>query len=73
MKIQGEQIFSVPTTSFAVSPSNEGYVLEYSADAISFTAIDEDTPAGEVAVFNDTAKGMVFRLRGNQSEVYIQY
>lgn len=73
IKITGEEPFQVLAHSFAVSPSNEGYTLEYSADGISFTAIEVNTPAGEVGVYNDIAKGMMFRLIGNQSEVYINY
>lgn len=73
MKITGEQIFSIPATGFAVSPSAEGYTLNYSADAVSFTPISEATPANEVGVFVDCAKGMCFKLVGNASEVYIQY
>lgn len=73
MRILGEEVFSVPTDKFAVSKSNEGYTLNYSADGVSFTAIDKACPANEVAVYNGLAKGMVFKLVGNASEVYIQY
>ena len=73
MKVQGEQIFSIPQTSFAISPSAEGYTLAYSADGINFTENDESTPAGETLVVNGCAKFMKYKLVGNQSEVLIQY
>lgn len=73
MKIQGEQIFSIPQNSFAISPSAEGYTLAYSADGINFTNNDEPTPAGETLVVNGCAKFMKYKLVGNQSEVLIQY
>lgn len=73
MKIQGEQIFGVPTTSFAVSASESGYTLNYSADGESFTAYEKETPANEVLVVNGVAKGMTFKLAGNASDVYVQY
>lgn len=73
MKIQGEQIFGVPTTSFAVGPSNEDYVLNYSADGVNFSPWSEETPAGETLVVSGFAKGMGFYLEGNASTVYIQY
>lgn len=73
MKVIGEQAFGIPATGFAVSPSTEGYTLAYSADGVSFTNIDTATPAGEVGVFVDAPKGMIYKLVGNNSEVYIQY
>ncbi len=73
MKISGEKTFSVPTNGFAVSPSAEGYTLQYSADGRDFTDYDEATPADEVLVVNGCPKNMSFKLKGNESDVYIQY
>lgn len=73
MKVQGENSFSVPEKSFAVSPSQEGYTLQYSANGVDFTDYSEATPANEVLVVNGTAKNMTYKLKGNQSLVYIQY
>lgn len=73
MKIKSEQIFSIPQTSFAISPSNEGYTLAYSADGTNFTEYDEPTPAGQTLVVNGCAKFMKYKLVGNASEVLIQY
>lgn len=73
MKVQGEQMFGVPTTSFAVSASTSGYTLAYSADGETFTEYTEPTPANEVLVVNGVAKGMTFKLVGNSDVVYVQY
>lgn len=73
MKIQGEQKFSVPENSFSVSPSAEGYTLEYSADGVDFTEYTEATPADEVLIVYGVSKHMTFKLKGNESEVFIQY
>lgn len=73
MKIQGEKVFSIPQTSFAISPSTEGYTLAYSADGTNFTLAEEPTPAGQTLVVNGCAKFMKYKLVGNQSEVLIQY
>ena len=73
MEITNEKRFSVPAHSFAVSPSESGYTLMYSANGEGFTAWSEATPANEVLVVNDIAKGMVFYLSGNTSTVEITY
>lgn len=73
MKITGEKPFQVLAHSFAVSPSNEGYTLNYSADGISYTAYGISTPAGENLLVTDAPKGCYWKLAGNQSEVIIQF
>lgn len=73
MKIQGEQIFGIPTNYFGISPSESGYTLEYSADGKNFTAWTQETPAGENAFVCHVPKGSSFRLSGNSGDVYIQY
>ena len=73
MKIQGEKPFQILAHSFAVSPSAEGYTLNYSADGIDFTAWADSTPADEVCMVINVAKGCYFKLVGNNSEVNIQY
>lgn len=73
MKVTNDEIFGIPTNSFAVSASETGYTLNYSADGESFTAYDKQTPAGEVLIVNGTPKGMTFKLDGNVGDVYIQY
>lgn len=73
MKITDEQIFGIPEKTFSVSASESGYTLAYSADGVSFTNHTEPTPANEVLIVNGVAKGMTFKLVGNQGDVYIQY
>jgi hypothetical protein len=71
-KVKGENSFQVMKQSFAVSPSNEEYVLHYSADGMSFTAWEEATPANETLVVNGHPEGMFFKLIGNNTDVIIQ-
>ena len=73
IKITGEQPFQVLATSFAVSPSAEGYTLNYSANGVEYTAWEEATSANEVLVVNGVAKLMYFKLVGNASDVDINY
>ena len=73
MIVNGENQFQVLAHSFAVSPSAEGYTLNYSADGITYSAWDEATPANEVLVVNGIAKEMYFKLVGNASNVNITY
>lgn len=69
---KGEQ-FQVLAHSFAVSPSNETYTLQYSADGKDFTDWSENTPANEVLVVNGIASGMYFKLKNNNSNVIITF
>lgn len=71
--ITGENQFQVLAHSFSVSPSNEGYTLNYSADGVNFTPWTEATPAEETLVVNGIGKNMWFKLAGNQSNVTITY
>lgn len=71
--ITGEQPFQVLAHSFGVSPSSNGYTLAYSADGVNYTEHTEATPANETLIVNGVAKGMYFRLSGNESSVKIQY
>ena len=71
--IKAEEQFQVLAHSFSVSPSNEGYTLNYSADGKDFTAYEEETPANEVLIVNGIAKNMWFKLVGNNSDVTINF
>lgn len=73
MLIQDEQIFSVPTNSFAVGGTEAGYTLAYSADGLTYTNYDKETPANETLVVNGVAKGMRFMLKNNVGAAYIQF
>lgn len=73
IKVQGEQPFQVMAHSFSVSPSSEGYTLNYSADGKEYTEYTDETPQDEVLIVNGIAKGMFFKLVGNNSEVNVCY
>ena len=72
MKITGEKAFSVPAESFAISASETGYTLQYSVDGETFTDWDEAVPADENVVVR-TTRGLIYRLEGNEGDVYISY
>lgn len=72
-KITGDTPFQVLAHSCAISPSEQGYTLNYSADGINYTAWDEATPANENLIVNGLAYGTYLRLSGNTSEVVINY
>lgn len=71
--IQGEQPFSPLAHSFGISASAEDYVLNYSSDGITYTALDETTPAGENHFVVDCPKGVFFKCVGNNSTLTINY
>ena len=70
--INAEEQFQVLVSSMIISPSNEGYTLNYSAAGENFTARSEATPAGESCIVNGIADGTYFKLVGNQSEVVVR-
>lgn len=72
-KITGEQPWQTINGNFSVSPSNEGYTLQYSADGSSFTDWNEATPSGETLIVTGIPLlPLYWRLRGNNSEVTVQ-
>jgi hypothetical protein len=73
LEITGETPFQVLGHSFTVSPSSEGYTLNYSADGVSYTAYEESTPANENLIVNGIAWGQYIKLVGNNSKVIINY
>lgn len=73
MQVIGENTFSIPTTSFAISASNSGYDLQYSVDGNSWTSYSDSVPANEVTIVNFSVKGLMFRLSGNTDTLYVQY
>ena len=73
VKITGEQPFQVLSHSFGVSPSEEGYTLNYSADGKNYTQYSESTPADENLFVLGVPKYSYFYLEGNDSEVTIIY
>lgn len=69
--ISGETPFQVDAHSFSVSPSSEGYTLNYSADGVNWTAYSDATPANEVLIVNGVSFNQYIKLAGNASEVTI--
>ena len=73
IKITGEQPFQVLATSFAATPSAEGYTLQYSATGEDFTSWPDPVPGNETLVVHGVAKLTYFKLKGNQSDVEINF
>jgi len=71
--VSGATIFQIPAANFAISPSTEGYTLNYSADGENFTAWDTATQAATTEVVCNAPIGMYFKLVGNESTVTILY
>lgn len=71
--IQGEQPFQVDAHSFSVSPSSQGYTLQYSSDGVNFTSYEEAVPANETLICNGVAFNQYIRLSGNTDTVTIIY
>ena len=74
IKVLGETPFQISVAhSMGVSPSAEGYVLNYSADGFNYTAWTEATPANENLFCINFPKCAYFKLVGNGSEVTVTY
>ena len=73
IKIKGEQPFQVLSHSFIVSPSSEGYTMNYSGDGEHWTPWTASTPADENLIVNGVAFGTYIKLAGNNSEVKVSY
>lgn len=73
IKVNSENAFQVLAHSFSVSPSQSGYILQYSTNGVDFTSYEEATPSNENLIVNGIAKGMYFKLKNNVGDVYIQY
>lgn len=74
LKIDGEQPFQLSSAhSFAVSPSEEDYTLQYSADGYDYTDWEEETPAGETLFVINVPKNTYYKLSGNASEVTVSF
>ena len=71
--VSGETPFQIMAHSCAISPSEQGYTLQYSANGVDYTSWDEATPANENLIVNGLAYGTFLRLSGNTSEVVINY
>ena len=70
--IRGEQPFQVLATNFSISPSNEGYTLQISADGTNYSdlfTVGSDTTRMVTGVSN----GSYFRLKDNESTVVVNW
>lgn len=73
VKIKGEQPFQVLSHSCIISPSNEGYTMNYSGDGEHWTPWTAATPANENLIINGLAFGTYIKLAGNNSDVKVSY
>lgn len=73
LTVSGEMPFQVLAHSFTVSPSSDGYTLQYSADGINYTSYTEAIPANETLICNGVAWGQFIRLSGNTDTVIINF
>lgn len=73
LKITAEAPFQILAHSFGVSPSEDGYTLQYSADGYDYTDWEEATPAEENLFVINVPKFAYFKLKGNSGEVTICY
>lgn len=71
-KITGEAPFQVLTNNFSISPSNEGYTLQISADGENFSNLFT-VAANTTRLVTGVAANSYYRLSGNQSEVVINW
>lgn len=73
MIVKNEQVFSVPSGDFSISPSNEGYTLAYSVKGDIFTSYETPVPANENLVVTAFPKFLKYKLVGNASEVEVKW
>lgn len=73
MTVQGEKPFSVVAHSLAISPSAQGYTLQYSADGIGWTSYPDAIPANEVLVINGIPRNLFLKCVGNTDELTITF
>lgn len=71
-KIIGEQQVQILSPSFSISPSNEDYVLNISANGRDFSPLFA-VAAGVTRLVSNVAPGSYYKLVGNQSEVIINW
>lgn len=71
-KIQGEAPFQVLTNNFSISPSQEGYTLQISADGVNYSNLFS-VGANVTRLVTGVAANSYYRLLGNASEVTINW
>ena len=73
MIVKNEQVFSLFSGDFSISPSNEGYTLAYSVKGDIFTSYETPIPANENLVVTSFPKFLKYKLVGNASEVEVKW
>lgn len=71
-KIQGEQPFQVLATNFSISPSEQDYTLQVSADGENFSDLFT-VSAGQTKMVTNVANGSYYRLKNNNSLVEVNW
>lgn len=71
-KITGEAPFQVLATNFSISPSQEDYTLQISADGTNYSDLFT-VSAGQTKMVTNVANGSYYRLKNNASEVSINW
>ena len=71
-KIKGEQPFQVLATNFSISPSEQDYTLQISADGSNFSDLFT-VSAGQTKMATNVANGSYYRLKNNESDVEINW
>lgn len=71
-KITGEAPFQVMSSNFSISPSQEGYTLQISADGKQYSNLFS-VGAGVTRLVTGVAANSYYRLLGNQSQVSINW
>lgn len=71
-KIQGEAPFQVLTNNFSISPSQEGYTLQISADGKNYSNLFS-VGANVTRLVTGVAANSYYRLLGNRSDVSINW
>lgn len=73
MKVNNEQVFGVPNTSFGVSGSASGFTLNYSVDGNNWGVWPEATVANEPLFVVNVPKFMKYKLVGNTDTVEVRW
>lgn len=71
-KITGEAPFQVLATNFSISPSQQDYTLQISADGTNYSDLFT-VSAGQTKMVTNVANGSYYRLKNNNSEVTINW
>ena len=70
--IVGAQPFQILASNFSISPSNENYTLQISANGTDYSDLFT-VSAGQTKMVTNVANGSYYRLSGNESEVVINW